>query len=292
MRDDRLRLMFTCCHPALALPARVALTLRTLGGLTTAEIARAFLVPEPTMAQRLVRAKRKIADARHPLPRAARRGAARAAARRARRRLPDLQRGLRGDRAATGSSAASCARRRSGSGRLLAALMPDEPEVGGLLALMLLHDARRDARVDAAGGYVALDEQDRARWDRAPHRARASGRSSAALRLRRPGPYQVQAAIAALHAEAPSADDADWPQIAALYAPSRRSTPSPVVEVNRAVAIAFADGPRAALDAARAAARRPGVARLPAAARGARRAAAPRGRRGRRRARLRARHRR
>jgi len=241
-----LRLIFTCCHPALALPARVALTLRMLGGLTTGEIARAFLVPEPTMGQRISRAKRKIADAHIPyrVPRDD--------------QLPDRLSGVlmvvylifnegydatEGDRLVRGELCSEAIR----LGRLLARLMPDDPEVLGLLALMLLHDARRTARVDAAGRYVPLDEQDRSLWDQG--RIREGLRTlERALPLRRPGPYQLQAAIAALHSEAPTGDEVDWRQIARLYEALARMNPSPVVELNRAVAVAFADGPQAGLD--------------------------------------------
>ncbi|HEY1594015.1 MAG TPA: sigma-70 family RNA polymerase sigma factor [Thermoleophilaceae bacterium] len=239
--DDRLRLIFTCCHPALALPARVALTLRMLGGLTTGEIARAFLVAEPTMGQRLSRAKRKIADAHIPyrVP--------------TDDVLPDRLRGVLmvvylifnegyeasgGDRLVRGELCSEAIR----LGRLLARLMPDDGEVWGLLALMLLHDARRAARVDPAGRYVALDQQDRSLWDQG--RIREGLRAlEQALRLRRPGPYQLQAAISALHVEAPSPEEVEWQQIADLYGALARLEPSPVVEVNRAVAVAFARGP-------------------------------------------------
>jgi RNA polymerase sigma-70 factor, ECF subfamily len=242
VEDDRLRLMFTCCHPALAMPARVALTLRMLGGLTTGEIARAFLVTETTMGQRIVRAKRKIAVARIPyrVP--------------SDDVLPDRLRGVlavvylifnegyhaaEGERLVRGELCAEAIR----LGRLLAKLMPDDGEAGGLLALMLLHDARRAARVDDRGRYVALGEQDRARWDQG--RIREGRRTlERALALRRPGPYQLQAAIAALHLEA----EVDWAQIAELYGALARMTPSPVIEVNRAVAVGFASGPEAGLE--------------------------------------------
>jgi RNA polymerase sigma-70 factor, ECF subfamily len=246
IRDDRLRLMFTCCHPALPLEARVALTLRTLAGLTTAEIARAFLVPEATMAKRLVRAKNKIRHAGIPyrVPPA--------------HLLPERVVGVlavlyllfnEGYAASAGADLLRqglCAEAIR-LGRAMAGLMPDEPEALGLLALMLLHNARRAARVDAAGDLVTLEDQDRARWDRAAI-DEGAGVLDAALRRGRPGPYQLQAAIAACHATAPDAAATDWAQIALLYRRLGQLTPSPVIELNRAVAVAMAEGPAAGLE--------------------------------------------
>jgi RNA polymerase sigma-70 factor, ECF subfamily len=239
--DDLLRLVFTCCHPALAPEAQVALTLRTVCGLTTAEIARAFLQSEPATAQRLVRAQRKIRDARIPylVP--------------GRDELPErldaalavfylvFNEGYLATAADTllrPDLAAEAIR----LGRLLAGLLPDEPEALGLLALMLFHEARREARTGPGGELVPLAEQDRARWDQAEI-AEATALLDRALLLRRRGPYQIQAAIAALHATAPRAADTDWTQIALLYGALQRLAPSPVVALNEAAAVGMAHGP-------------------------------------------------
>jgi RNA polymerase sigma-70 factor (ECF subfamily) len=243
--DDRLRLIFTCCHPALPLEARVALTLRTLAGLTTAEIARAFLVPEPTMAKRLVRAKQKIANAAIPY------------------RVPDahlLPQRMSGVLAVLyllfneGYSASAgggplrenlCAEAIR-LGRALVQLMPDAPETVGLLALLLFQHSRRHARVDGAGELVTLEDQDRSRWEQREI-DEAIGLLDEALRRGQVGPYQLQAAIAACHATATDPAATDWVEIAALYTQLAAVMPSPVVELNRAVAIAMADGAAAGL---------------------------------------------
>jgi len=243
--DDRLRLMFTCCHPALPIDAQVALTLRTLAGLTTAEIARAFLVPTETMAKRLVRAKRKIHDAAIPyrVPPA--------------HQLPERTAAVlavlyalfnEGYSASSGGDLVRqglCAEAIR-LARVLVQLMPDEPEAVGLLALMILHDARRQARVDAAGDLVLMQDQDRTLWDLAAIEDACAVLDNA-VRRGRPGPFQLQAAIVACHASAPTAAATDWPQIAALYARLSELVPTPVVALNRAVAVAMIEGPQAGL---------------------------------------------
>jgi len=239
--DERLELMFTCCHPALNLDAQVALTLRSLAGLSTADIARAFLVSERTMGQRIFRAKQKVQHAvipfrvppAHLLP----------------DRLPAVLHVLyllfnegysdQQDKARLSGEAIRLA-------RVLASLMPDEPEAQGLLALMLLQEARHGTRMDADGELVTLEDQDRSRWDR-DRIDEATEILERALRRRRAGPFQIQAAIAACHATAPSLDETDWPQIVGLYDQLRRVLPSPLVDLNRAVALGMAQGPEAAL---------------------------------------------
>jgi RNA polymerase sigma-70 factor (ECF subfamily) len=257
--DDQLRLIFTCCHPALAPAAQVALTLRLVCGLQTVEIARAFLQPEATVAQRLVRAKAKIRTAAipfrvppaHLLP----------------ERLPPVLACIylvfsEGYAATAGDELVRRELCDEGIrlGRLAVELMPDEPEARGLLALLLMQDSRRDARVSAGGDLVLLEDQDRSSWD---HDRIADGTAELerALLRRRPGPYQLQAAIAGLHATATSWADTDWPQIAALYGELARVAPSPVVELNRAVAVAFTEGPAVGLGVVDAVADDPRLAR-------------------------------
>ena len=245
VEDDRLRLVFTCCHPAIAQPAQMALALRTLCGLSTREIARAFLEPEATTAQRLVRAKRKILDARIPyeVP--------------SRELLPERLQAVLGvvylvfnegyaRTEGDGLVRTDLCREAIRLGRLLLELLPEEPEAEGLLALMLLHDARRSTRIDATGALIPLEEQDRSHWQR-DEIAEGLAILEAALRRRRRGPYQLQAAIAALHAEAERAEATDWEQIAVLYAGLLNEQPSPVVELNAAVALAMARGPEPGL---------------------------------------------
>lgn len=243
--DDELPLIFTCCHPALKTQAQVALTLRALCGLTTAEVARAFLVPEPTLAQRLVRAKRTLAqiDAPFAVP------PAEALPARLEAVLAVIYLVFNEGYAATAGDAhirRSLCAEAIRLGRLLHRTMPDHPEAQGLLALMLLHDARREARLSGDGGIVLLDAQDRGLWDRAGIEE-GIAHVRAALQRRRPGPYQIQAAIAAIHGEASTADETDWAQIEALYATLYAHQPSPVVALNHAVAVAMHRGPAEAL---------------------------------------------
>jgi RNA polymerase sigma-70 factor, ECF subfamily len=238
--DERLELMFTCCHPSLDLDAQVALTLRSLTGMSTAEIARAFLLPERTMGQRLFRAKQKVAHAGipfrvpppHLLP----------------ERLPAVLHVLYllFNEGYGNPGETRLAQEAIRLGRVLTVLMPDEPEAHGMLALMLLHDARRPARTDTSGNLVTLDEQDRSLWD-AGQIAEGTAILDRALRRHRAGPFQIQAAIAACHATAAAADQTDWPQIVGLYGQLALVAPSVIVDLNRAVAVGMADGPEAAL---------------------------------------------
>ncbi len=238
--DERLELMFTCCHPSLNLDAQVALTLRSLAGMSTAEIARAFMVPERTMGQRLFRAKQKVAHAVIPfrvppaqlLP----------------ERLPAVLHVLYllFNQGYSDPGQTRLSQEGIRLARVLVALMPDEPEAHGMLALMLLHDARRPARIDANGNLVTLEEQDRSQWSQ-DEITEGTAILERALRRRRAGPFQIQAAIAACHASAPAAAQTDWPQIAGLYGQLARVAPSVIVDLNRAVAVGMAEGPEAAL---------------------------------------------